>query len=142
MIETTILTNLINNEEYIRKVLPYVKDEYFQDHVDRSIYNEIVGYFEKYNKRPPIEAIKISLEDASNLSEDQYSQASTSLSNMGSTPDDNLEWLLDETEKWCSDRAIYNAIMESIKVIDGKSDKSKGAPVSYTHLTQPTIYSV
>ena len=47
MIETTILTNLINNEEYIRKVLPYVKDEYFQDHVDRSIYNEIVGYFEK-----------------------------------------------------------------------------------------------
>ena len=50
MIETTILTNLINNEEYIRKVLPYVKDEYFQDHVDRSIYNEIVGYFEKYNK--------------------------------------------------------------------------------------------
>ena len=127
MIETTILTNLINNEEYFRKVLPYVKDEYFQDHVDRSIYNEIVGYFEKYNKRPPIEAIKISLEDASNLSEDQYSQASTSLSNMGSTPDDNLEWLLDETEKWCSDRAIYNAIMESIKVIDGKSDKSKGA---------------
>ena len=127
MIETTILTNLINNEEYIRKVLPYVKEEYFQDHVDRSIYNEIVGYFEKYNKRPPIEAIKISLEDASNLSEDQYSQASASLSNMGSTPDDNLEWLLDETEKWCSDRAIYNAIMESIKVIDGKSDKSKGA---------------
>tara|TARA_R110002073_G_scaffold1678_1_gene11780 strand:- start:1533 stop:2900 length:1368 start_codon:yes stop_codon:yes gene_type:complete len=128
MIEQTILTNLIKNEDYVRKVLPYVKPEYFTDLIERTIFKNVLEYFEKYNQPPPVEAISLSFDDSSDFTEDQYAEAKTALSTIDSGNDlPNMEWLLDETEKWCSDRAIYNAIMESIKVIDGKSDKSRGA---------------
>jgi len=127
MIEQTILNNLIQNEEYVRKVIPYLKAEYFHDYSDRFIFKGIVEYFEKYNKPPTVEAIRIASQDAEDLSETQYESVSSQLSGYSNDDNSNIEWLLDQTEQFCQDKAIYNAIMESISVIDGKSDKGRGA---------------
>ena len=129
MIEQTILNNLIQNEDYVRKVIPYLKAEYFHDYSERFIFKEIVGYFEKYNKPPSIEAIRIASQDSEGLSETNYDSVSSLLLGFGgdNNSDASLDWLLDQTEKFCQDKAIYNAIMESISVIDGKSDKGRGA---------------
>ena len=126
MIEQTILTNLIHNEEYVRKVLPFLKKEYFQDYIDRSIYESIYKHFEKYNACPTIDALKIEINNSGSFTEDQYKAADELLSSLKPT-EDTSEWLLDQTETFCKDKAIYNAIMESISVIDGKGSKSRGA---------------
>ena len=126
MIEQTILTNLIHNEEYVRKVLPFIKKEYFQDYIDRSIYESIYKHFEKYNACPTIDALKIEINNSGSFTEDQYKAADELLSSLKPT-EDTSEWLLDQTETFCKDKAIYNAIMESISVIDGKGSKSRGA---------------
>ena len=126
MIEQTILTNLIHNEDYVRKVLPYIKKEYFQDYIDRSVFVTIYEHFEKYNACPTVDALKIEVNNSGSFTEDQYKAADELLSGLKPT-EDTFEWLLDQTETFCKDKAIYNAIMESITVIDGKSDKSRGA---------------
>ena len=126
MIEQTILTNLIHNEDYVRKVIPYLKPEYFHDVVDRSVFALIVNYFDRYNTPPSIEALSVDLSNTDNLSEDQFKTADELIGKLIPS-DSTIEWLTDETEKFCQDKAIYNAIMESISVIDGKSDKGKGA---------------
>jgi len=126
LIEQTILTNLIHNEEYVRKVLPFIKKEYFQDYIDRSIYESIYKHFEKYNACPTIDALKIEINNSGSFTEDQYKAADELLSSLKPT-EDTSEWLLDQTETFCKDKAIYNAIMESISVIDGKGSKSRGA---------------
>ena len=126
LIEQTILTNLIHNEEYVRKVLPFIKKEYFQDYIDRSIYESIYKHFEKYNACPTIDALKIEINNSGSFTEDQYKAADELLSSLKPT-EDTSEWLIDQTETFCKDKAIYNAIMESISVIDGKGSKSRGA---------------
>lgn len=126
MIEQTILTNLIHNEEYVRKVLPYIKKEYFQDYIDRSIFESIEQHFTKYNACPSIDALRLDAGNNGNYTEDQYKAVGELLSSLQPTRE-TFEWLLDQTETFCKDKAIYNAIMESISVIDGKSSKSRGA---------------
>ena len=126
MIEKTILNNLIQNEEYVRKVVPYLKSEYFHDHADRNLFQLIIQYFDKYNKPPTIEALSVDLSNAEHFNEDQYKSAQDLIDSMGPTESD-MEWLTVETEKFCQDKAVYNAIMESITIIDGKSDKGRGA---------------
>ena len=126
MIEKTILNNLIQNEEYVRKVVPYLKPEYFHDHADRNLFQLIIQYFDKYNKPPTIEALSVDLSNAEHFNEDQYKSAQDLIDSMGPTESD-MEWLTVETEKFCQDKAVYNAIMESITIIDGKSDKGRGA---------------
>jgi len=124
--EQTILTNLIHNEDYVRKVIPYLKTEYFHDVVDRSVFALIVKYFDKYNTPPSIEALSVDLSNTDNLSEEQFKTADELIDKL--IPSDTaIEWLTDETEKFCQEKAVYNAIMESISVIDGKSDKGRGA---------------
>ena len=125
MIEQTILSNLTQNEEYTRKVIPYLKDEYFHDYTERSVFKLITKYFEKYNRVPDNAALLVELSNAEGLSDDQHASATNIINEFGTSSDE--EWLIDETEKFCQDKAIYNAIMESISVIDGKSDKGKGA---------------
>ena len=126
MMEQTILTNLIHNEDYVRKVIPYLKTEYFHDVVDRSVFALIVKYFDKYNTPPSIEALSVDLSNTDNLSEEQFKTADELIDKL--IPSDTaIEWLTDETEKFCQEKAVYNAIMESISVIDGKSDKGRGA---------------
>ena len=87
MIEQTILTNLIKNEDYVRKVLPYVKPEYFTDLIERTIFKNVLEYFEKYNQPPPVEAISLSFDDSSDFTQYQYADAKTALSTIDSGTD-------------------------------------------------------
>ena len=118
-IETTILSSLIHNEEYTRKVIPFLKQDYFSDHVEKTIFRSIFDYVEKYNNTPSIEALDIDLQKIPQ-SEDQYKSSQEYLNSLQPSESD-FQWLVDETEKWCKDRAIYNAIFSGIQIIDGKS---------------------
>ena len=125
-IETTILSNLIHNEEYSRKVIPFIKEEYFQDGVEKVLFKTIWEYAEKYKKNPTIDILSIEVQEIA-LNEEQYKSSISYLSDLISTPTD-LDWLVDHTEQWCKDRAIYNAILNGIHIIDGKEkDKSPDA---------------
>ena len=120
-IETTILSNLIHNEEYTRKVIPFIQSDYFTDYTEREIYKVISNYVEKYNNTPSIEAIDIDLQ-RTNQNEEQYKTLQNYIEQLQPSESD-FKWLLDETEKWCKDRAIYNAIFSGIQIIDGKDKK-------------------
>ena len=127
-IETTILSNLVFNEEYGRKVIPFLKDEYFSDQKDRTIFKLITEYVNKYNAFPSKEALAIDLSNKDAISEDTFKQSKELISGLEYDPETQIDWLLDQTEKFCQDKAIYNAIMASIGILDDSSGKtSKGA---------------
>ena len=117
-IETTILSNLVYDEEYIRKVIPFLKEEYFQDGIEKVIFQTIWTYAEKYKSNPTLEALVIDVQDKA-LNEEQYKKSVDYLSEIEKSPMD-LDWLTDQTEKWCKEKAIYNAVLNSIQIIDGK----------------------
>ena len=121
-IETTILSSLLYNEEYTRKVIPFIRQEYFSDHTERTIFKTINDYVEKYNNNPSIESLNIDIQKAV-LNEDQHKTIQGYLSELSSSESD-FKWLVDQTEIWCKDRAIYNAIFSGIQIIDGK-DKNQ-----------------
>lgn len=121
-LEQTILRNILTNEQYMRKVLPFIRSDYFEG-VYRTLFKEIGAFVGKYNKLPTLEAFKIELDNSSNVTEAQYEHAIQIIQNIFAKEEVNQQWLLDTTEKWCQDRAIYNAIMESISIIDGKHEK-------------------
>jgi len=118
-LEQTILRNLLTNEPYTRKVIPFIKGEYFEG-VYRNLFNEVTKYVGKYNRLPTIEAFKIEMDDNEAYNETLYMQALDVLPTLFEAQVEDQEWLIDKTEKWCQDRAVYLAIMESIQVIDGK----------------------
>lgn len=120
-VEQVILRNLLTNEEYTRKVLPYVKSEYFEG-TYKQIFREIGKYVAKYNRLPTVESFKVQI-DESDWNDEQYRHAIEILPNLFNTEKIDDKWLIDTTEKWCQDRAVYNAIMESITIIDGKHQK-------------------
>lgn len=117
-LEQTILRNLLVNEKFTRKVLPYIKPEYFEG-TYRTLFQEAGKFVAKYNKLPTLESFKIQV-DETNMSDEQYRHAVEIMPNLFSTEKVDDEWLVTTTEKWCQDRAVYNAIMESITIIDGK----------------------
>ena len=120
-IETTILNNLIHNEEYTRKVIPFLKADYFQDFTEKTIFLGVNQYVEKYKSIPNIEALTIDIQKISQT-EDQHKTVQEYLSTrFVSFSKVDEQWLLDETEKFCKDKAIYNAILDGIHIIDGKS---------------------
>ena len=126
-LEQTILRNLLTDEKYMRKVLPFIRQDYFEG-IYRILFREAGKFVAKYNKLPNAESFKIELDQSDKLSDEQYNMASDIVPQLfaGEKVDD--KWLLDTTEKWCQDRAIYLAIMESISIIDGKHEKlTKGA---------------
>ena len=126
-IEQTILRNLLTDEKYMRKVLPFIKPDYFQG-VYRTLFKETGKYVAKYNKLPTSETLIIELQESSNISNEQFQMSTDIIPQLFTTEEIDHDWLLDSTEKWCQDRAIHNAIMESISIIDGKHDKlTKGA---------------
>ena len=126
-LEQTILRNLLTDERYMRKVLPFVKPDYFEG-VYRILFREAGKYVGKYNKLPTAESFKIELDQTDRLTGEQYTMAVDILPQLFSKEAIDDQWLLDTTEKWCQDRAIYNAIMESISIIDGKHESlTKGA---------------
>lgn len=118
-LEQTILRNLLTNDEYARKVAAFLSPDYFEG-VYKSLFKEFTKFISKYNKLPTIEAFKIEIDQGDRLNDEQYRHAIEILPNIFTPEAENLEWLVDRTEKWCQDRAVYNAIMESIQVIDGK----------------------
>ena len=124
-IENTIIKNLIQNETYTRKVIPFIKSEYFTESSEKLVFEEIVKYFDKYTKSPTVEALLINLDNV-NSKGDAIVKSSKQLVENIETDDTPLDWLIDETEKWCKDRAIYIAVMDSIEVLDEKSKRSTG----------------
>ena len=121
-LEQTILSNLISSSDYTRKVIPYIKEEYFQDSTEKVVFKTISMYVDRY-KSPPEdkEIIKLDLQKAT-LNEEQYKVAKEYVDNLSSDiSEEQFDWLVDETEKWCKDKAIYNAILSGIHIIDGKS---------------------
>ena len=129
-LETTILKNLIYNEEYTRKVLPFLSVNYFQEREDKILYEKIDEYINKYNALPTQEALAIEL-DKSPLKDEEFQNSLKLLESITTNENDeaNISWLLDSTEKFCQDRAIYNAVVESISILDekGRNTRDKGS---------------
>ena len=121
-IELSILRNLLFNEAYYRKVVPFVKPEYFEDHHERIIYEEVWNFASSYDTVPTSEVLIINLQDRKDITEEAYNLAVQTLKSFEDTPVEH-QWLLDTTEKWCKDRAIYLALLESIKIADGGDSK-------------------
>ena len=103
----------------MRKVLPFIQPDYF-DGVYKGLFKEVTKFVAKYNKLPSLESFKIEIDEANSLPDDQYRSALDLLPNIFTAESENLEWLVERTEKWCQDRAVYNAVMESIEILDGK----------------------
>ena len=121
-IEQTILRNLLFSEVYYRKVVPFIKAEYFQEYHEKIVYEEIADFASKYDKVPTQEVLAINLQNRNDLTEEAF-QNSVSIVRELTDEWVDYEWLLDATEKWCKDRAIYIALMQSIKVADGGDPK-------------------
>ncbi len=127
MIEKLILSNLLNNEEYGRKAIPFLKVEYFQDRVHKAVFDCVHAFTNKYNKFPSKEALVVELDNDKNISS-YFNEVEEFVNALEDTPSQNIHWLLDHTEKFCQDKAIYNAIMKSITILDdGKGNESKGS---------------
>jgi len=126
-ISNTILRTLIKDEDYLRKVKPFIVPEYFEDSTERAVFVEIQDFFDKYNALPTKEALEINLNNNSKLTEDQVEKASELVGDLVADKTKSPEvWLLDQTEKWCQEQALYGAIMESIHIIEEKkSGKGK-----------------
>jgi archaellum biogenesis ATPase FlaH len=120
-IEQIILKNLISDEKYMRKVLPFIKPEYFEG-VYRQMFTNVGVYAGKYNRLPTQEAFRIEIDESDRYTDEQYRHAMEIIPQIfDGTPSDE-EHLLEVTEKWCQDRALFNAVMESISIIDGKHE--------------------
>ena len=121
-IETTILRNLIFNEDYSRKVIPFIKPEYFEQRSEKIIFEEITQFIVKYNSSITIEALNIETENRTDLTEEEVKSIREINNSFTDSVVEN-QWLIDSTEKWCRDRAIYLALMESIALADGQDEK-------------------
>ena len=122
-IETVILQNLVNDDEYMRKVVPFLKRDYFIDSNDKLIYDKITGFIDQYNATPSKDALVIAVQNDKTLTEDQYKEVAETILQLDPS-DHNKEWLYKETEKFCKDKALYNAVLSSIAIIDGR-DKNR-----------------
>ena len=121
-IETTILRNLVFNENYSRKVIPFIQPNYFEQRTEKVVFQEIVNFIVKYGSAITVEALNIEVENRTDLSDGEIKDIREITKSLNDSPVDS-QWLLDTTEKWCRDRAIYLALMESIHIADGEDEK-------------------
>ena len=121
-IEKTTLKNLLYNEDYTRKVLPFLKPEYFEDRSERIVFSEIQKFIDQYNKRPTKETLQIDIGKRKDLNEEEYKRIVELISTLNKVEID-LDWLVNTTEKFCKDRAVHNAVMDGIHILDGKDKK-------------------
>ena len=138
-IEFLILRNLIFNEEYARKVIPFIKDDYFEDQKQKIIFQEISSFIQQYNKLATKEILSIEVEKRSDINDTIFAEIVDIISSFEDEVGE-LDWLVDSTEKWCRDRAIYLALMESIQLADGKDD-TKGRDAIPTILSDALAVS-
>jgi replicative DNA helicase len=118
-IERTTLSNLVYNEPYARKVLPFIKPEYFSNRHERVVFEEINKFMEKYGNQPTKEALSIELDNRKDLNDDEFKSILTIVETLSDAQVD-MQWLVDTTEKFCKDKAVYNAILNGIQIIEGK----------------------
>lgn len=123
MIEKTIISHLVFNEAFARKTLPFLKDEYFHNQHEKTVYKLIDTYVKKYNSTPTKEVLHIELKNREGLSETIYKDSKVLIDDL-TVENTEVQWLLDSTEKFCQEKAIYNAIMASIKILDDKTGSS------------------
>ena len=123
VIENTILKNLVINESYMRKVIPYIKGEYFTQYSDKVLFEVINEFVVSYGQTPTKEVLKIEVDNRKDLNEDSYKELQIKIDDISNT-DVDFQWMLDSTEKWCKQRAVYLALLESVKIADGK-DKNR-----------------
>ena len=121
-IEFLILRNLLYNEKYLRKVLPFIQKEYYENVNQKVVFEEIVSFVEKYNELPTKEVLNIEIEKRKDINEQSYKEVSHLVSSLDDVVTE-FDWLVDTTEKWCRDRAIYLALMDSIQIADGQDSK-------------------
>jgi len=118
----TILNNLIHDEEYTRKVIPFIEKDYFEERSDKVVFEEIETFLKAYDSLPTKEVLQIEVGKRTDLTQDEF-QSTEQLINALGGDEYKKEWVLDTTEAWCKERAIYNALMESIKIADGQDEK-------------------
>jgi hypothetical protein len=121
-VEFLILRNLLHNEQYIRKVVPFLKSEYFEDQNQKIIFEEILSFVQKYNQPATKEVLCIEVENRKDINDTSFKELLQLISCLEDVPAE-MNWLIATTEKWCRDRAIYLALMESIHIADGKDEK-------------------
>ena len=119
-LEILILSSLIHNTDYARSVLPFVRADYFADANERTVFSIIDNFYKVYNTAPNTDALFIELQNNKQLRETEYTECAGLVQNLEPSTADHT-WLLAETEKFCKDRAVYNAILKSIGIIDGKN---------------------
>ena len=124
-IERTVLTQLVSNEEYTRKVLPFLKGDYFSNRSERIVFEEITKFVEKYNKIPTKTSLEIEVQSRKDLNESDFKNIISLVKSLQNDENVNFDWLVDTTEEFCKDKAVYNAIVEGIQIIEGK-DKQRG----------------
>jgi replicative DNA helicase len=121
-VESLVLNSLLYNETYLRKVIPFIKNEYFETYSKKIVFEEVSNFVQKYNQVPTKEVLQIEVENRQDINESLYKEIISDIESLHEEPND-LTWLVNTTEKWCRDRAIYLALMESIHVADGKDEK-------------------
>ena len=121
-IENKILSNLIFDEDYMRKVIPFIKDVYFDNVSEKTIFQEILDFVNEYDGLPSKSVLTIEVENRKDLSEDMFKECVTIIDSFSDEKVDK-DWLVNSTEKWCKERAVYLALMESVKIADGKDEK-------------------
>ena len=127
-IEQVIFSNLVFNEDYARKIIPFLKEEYFSDYSNKVIYNLIDSYVKQYNAFPSVDALAIDLSNKEGISDDAFKKCKEIIQSLNKNEETKLDWLLDKTETFCQEKADYNAIMKSIEIIDDRTGNlTKGA---------------
>ena len=121
-VEFLILRNLLHNEQYVRKVIPFIKSEYFEDNNQKVVFEEILKFVQEYNQPATKEVLSIEIENRQDINETSFKEIVQIISYLDDVPTE-FNWLVDTTEKWCRDRAIYLALMDSIHIADGKDEK-------------------
>lgn len=124
-IETTILKHLLNDENYTRRTLPYLRAEYFTEKSDKFVFEAIDKFVNKYNNMPTREALILEIDSGSNITDSDFESCKSTISELVVSEEENEEWLLETTEKFCQEKALYNAIMESISIIDSKDETGR-----------------
>ena len=123
-LETTILNNLFYNEDFTRKAIPFIKEHYFSKRDEKILFIEVEKFLHKYNNLPTKESILIELNNRKDLNEEEYKNVKDLVASI-SNEETDLQWLLDTTEKFCKDRAVHNAVLSGIKILDGKDKKQQ-----------------
>ena len=117
-IEELVVNSLVFNQDYTRKVIPHISADYFENYNNKVLFEEISSYLTNYDTLPTMDALRIELEGRTDLNESSFKEISTFIDGLVEEPHEE-NWLCDTTEKWCRDRAIYNALLESIQIAEG-----------------------